>query len=240
MKPETNSYSDPLSFIWNGKRPEEFGFYLYDLPTIQTSNEDYEVISVPGMRGQLIRPGGSFRNIQINIQLAMLNRRLLPSLRALRSLLRCPGELRLTELEGSFYKVLQVEHGDLTRQLRRFGTVPITFVALPYEYEASSFVPRKVKSGSFFNPYDEAAPVYRIFGEGICELSVNGAIMKADVGQSLTIDTARMCAYKSDQTMSNTSVTGDYATLKLASGENRINVSEGFELEIVPCWGWKT
>ena len=63
MKPETNSYSDPLSFIWNGKRPEEFGFYLYDLPTIQTSNEDYEVISVPGMRGQLIRPGGSFRNI---------------------------------------------------------------------------------------------------------------------------------------------------------------------------------
>ena len=88
------------------------------------------------------------------------------------------------------------------------------------------------------NPFDEARPVYEIIGEGVCELTVNGSAMSANVGQNLTIDTARQCAYRTDGTAQNTAVTGDYTKLYLRTGENAISVSTGFTLRIIPHWGW--
>ena len=67
-------------------------------------------------------------------------------------------------------------------------------------------------------------------------LTVNGKTMKATVGQNLTIDTERMLAYRTDGTLMNTSVTGDYEDLYLQAGENEISITSGFSLKIIPNW----
>ena len=86
------------------------------------------------------------------------------------------------------------------------------------------------------NPYEIAYPIYKITGEGECTLSVNGGEMVANVGQNLTIDTGRKLAYREDGTLSNTSVAGDYDDLILIEGRNKIKITDGFELKVIPNW----
>ena len=56
-----------------------------------------------------------------------------------------------------------------------------------------------------------------------------------NVGQNLTIDTDRMIAYRSDGTLNNTQVTGNYEDMYLLNGENEISFSGG-ELKVIPNW----
>ena len=87
-----------------------------------------------------------------------------------------------------------------------------------------------------FNPYEISHPIYKIYGEGQCELNVNGNVISANVGQNLIIDTERKLAYREDGTLRNTNVTGNYEELFLQERENKIMITDGFELKIVPNW----
>ena len=87
-----------------------------------------------------------------------------------------------------------------------------------------------------YNPYYEAHPMYKITGEGVCTLSVNGQEMRANIGQNLTIDTERMIAYRTDGIMNNTAVSGDYQDLYLREGSNQIEITAGFDLKVIPNW----
>ena len=87
-----------------------------------------------------------------------------------------------------------------------------------------------------YNPYFIAHPIYKITGEGVCYLEVNGNTMKANVGQNLTIDTEGMIAYRADGTLANMKVSGNYEELYLLEGENEISITEGFDLKIIPNW----
>ena len=71
----------------------------------------------------------------------------------------------------------------------------------------------------------------------MCNLKVNGKIMTVqNIGQNVTIDTERMITYRTDGTLANTSVNGDYEDLYLNPGYNEIEVTDGFDVEIVPNW----
>ena len=59
--------------------------------------------------------------------------------------------------------------------------------------------------------------------------------MTANVAENLTIDTDRMIAYRSDGTLSNTKVSGNYEDLYLKPGENKIEFTGG-TLAVVPNW----
>ena len=73
----------------------------------------------------------------------------------------------------------------------------------------------------------------------MCTLTVNGNEMTANVGQNLTIDTDLMIAYRQDGTLQNTAVTGDYEDLYLVPGDNVISITSGFDLKIIPNWGYE-
>lgn len=83
---------------------------------------------------------------------------------------------------------------------------------------------------------EESHPVYKILGEGVCTLTVNGKTMTANVGQNLTIDTDRQLAYRSDGTLNNTAVTGNYEDLVLVEGDNKVTITDGFDLKVIPYW----
>ena len=86
------------------------------------------------------------------------------------------------------------------------------------------------------NPYLMSKPIYKIKGEGICTISVNGKTVKANVGQNLTIDTELMIAYREDGTMNNTAITGDYESLYLPEGDLSVTATSGFDVKIIPNW----
>ena len=70
-------------------------------------------------------------------------------------------------------------------------------------------------------------------------MTVNGYEFTANVGQEAIINSELMIAYKNDGQTINTDVTGDYEKLWLPCGNNEISVSEGFELTIIPQWGYR-
>lgn len=229
-----------VSFYFKGKRPEEFGVFLYDLPEIKSANEKYTQTNISGRMGSLITPSGTTPNIEIKCTLSVLNERVVPIMRDLKEWLLGQGNLSFTETPDSYYEVLWVNHGDVYREIRKYGRFTVTFICTPYEFEITGKESFEIPlSGILNNPFQESMPVYKITGEGMCTLTVNGNEMTANVGQNLTIDTRRMSAYRTDGTVMNTSVTGDYDDLHLLHGSNEISVSSGFQLEVIPYWGWK-
>ena len=50
------------------------------------------------------------------------------------------------------------------------------------------------------------------------------------------IDTERMIAYRTDGTIQNTAVMGEYEDLYLQEGDNEILATDGFEISIIPNW----
>lgn len=231
---------EAVSFYFKEKRPEEFGSFLYDLPEIKSANEKYTQTNIPGRVGSLVTSNGSVQNIEIKCTLSIVNKRFLSTLRNLKEWLLGHGKLSFTETPDSYYEVLWVDHGDIARQVRKYGQFTVTFICIPYEFEITGKESYTLpSSGILNNSFQESMPVYKITGEGMCTLSVNGNEMTANVGQNLTIDTRRMSAYRTDGTVMNTSVTGDYDKLHLLHGSNEISVSSGFQLEVIPYWGWK-
>ena len=122
------------------------------------------------------------------------------------------------------------------RTSRRIGNFTGTFVTRDGLYYLDSGLREYRKQEIRWNPYEVSHPVYKIYGEGMCTIEVNGKQMKANVGQNLTIDTERMLAYREDETLRNTDVTGEYENLYLPEGEIRIEASYGFDIRITPNW----
>lgn len=232
--------NEVVSFYYKEKRPEEFGVFLYDLPEIKSANEEYTQTNISGRMGSLLTPSGATPNIELKCTLSVLNQRVLPIMRDLKEWLLGQGHLSFTETPDSYYEVLWVNHGDVDREIRKYGRFTVTFICTPYEFEITGKESFEIPlSGILNNPFQESMPVYKITGEGMCTLTVNGNEVTANVGQNLTIDTRRMSAYRTDGTVMNTSVTGDYDKLHLLHGSNEISVSSGFQLEVIPYWGWK-
>lgn len=229
-----------LSLYFNDRRCEEMGIYLHDIPSISVSNSDYSSQAIAGKRGYLITNHESVDNITIECTFGILDRNQYHIFRKIKKWLQGTGVLHLTETPDSYYEVVYIERGDIERQLKKFSTFTVKFICYPYEFSIDGKYKYKAVEGKLVNLYDECMPEYLITGEGMCTLEVNGNKIVANVGQNMTIDTRRLMAYRTDNgENTNTNVTGDYTLLRLIEGNNSISITEGFELEIIPHWGWK-
>ncbi len=227
-----------LSIVFNGDSCEKYGIFLYDIPSISTANEDYKSNVVAGRSGYMITPTGAIDNIKINCTFSILNEHMIPNVRKIKQWLKGTGILQLSETPDSFYEVLWVTRGNLERELKKYGTITVEFICYPYEFAYDSDHKYKPSDGILYNPYSEAMAEYAIKGEGMCTLTVNGFQMKANIGQNLIINTRKQIAYRKDGRLENTAVTGRYDKLYLKAGANEISITDGFELEVIPHWGW--
>lgn len=134
-----------------------------------------------------------------------------------------------------FYRTKKVELSEFEREQRKIGRFTATFFCSGYHYLETGdreYAMEKV----LYNPYCIAHPVYIIEGEGVCILKVNDIDIRVNVGQNVTIDTERMISYRKDGTIANTAITGDYEDLYLNPGINKMEISEGFGMRIIPNW----
>lgn len=224
-----------------GVSASEKGVYIERRPSIPAPEEKIEKITIPGRDGDLIVREGVWKDIEIPVSLAF--RATDPTnwfaiWRSMKAWLRGSGKLSFSDDGVFFYKVKYIELSDAEREIRKHGRFTANFVCEPYQYEraATEWI-NLPTDGILGNPYSiPSHPVYKIIGEGVCVLTVNAYELQANVGQNLVIDTERQLSYRMDGTPQNTMVTGDYTKLHLQTGDNNIAVTEGFDLQIQPCW----
>lgn len=225
------------SVLFRGKRCEDYGLLPAERPKIPTPKRDLETKEIPGKSGAITIDRKRYEPIEIAVEFnfAAKENDWNEKLRQAKRWLNGSGELSFSDDSDYFYKVYYTDISDAEREKKRKGSFEATFVCDPFTYLKSG--KREYDASEvLYNPYSEAHPVYKVTGEGVCYLSVNGREMKANVGQNLVIDTERMIAYRIDGIMNNALVSGDYQDLYLMEGENQIEISPGFSLKVIPNW----
>ncbi len=223
---------------YNGSTAKSYGVFLYDYPEFSGAEKNYNVSSVAGRLGEIAGIDDYRTNQQISCTLSILNEGFMQNVRELKRWLSGNGKLSFSENPEIFYKVQKIEYGDIARELKNYGQFTVVFQCIPYEFLKSGQIETD-KNGAKQNAYSMSRPIFKIVGEGMCTLTVNGKTMKANVGQNLTIDTELMLAYREDGELQNTAVSGNYEDLYLLSGTNSISITNGFQLKIIPQWGYE-
>lgn len=224
---------------YGGIRGSSMKIYARERPSIPAARVRREGIVIPGRDGMVYQSDGTFEPTDIPVRFNYIGKETQWSERwraAQRWLAKENAKLRFSDDDGYFFWIDHVELDENERTTGRIGNFTATFTTRDGLYYLNSGLREHSKEEIQWNPYETSHPLYKITGEGVCTLEVNGNRMTANVGQNLTIDTDRMVAYRQDGTLQNTAVTGKYEDLYLTEGEIDIGISTGFDIKIIPNW----
>lgn len=228
---------------FNGKTNTELGVMVSTRPSVPPPSPRGEYVQIAGRDGSLLvndvlygTKDTSYENIQIDVEMNYVRQphKVAETFRAVKSWIKGGGKLKLSDDVSVFYKVKGASITDNSRRTKFGSDIVASFICDPYTYMDSGTEP--IAAGTFNNPFDTSHPIYKITGEGVCTLTVNGKSIRANVGQNLTIDTDLFLAYRSDGALRNTALTGDYNDLWLPNGSNTVSITSGFSLSIIPNW----
>ena len=225
---------------YNGSSASGLGIRVRQRPHIPAPERRTSRIQVPGKDGDYIIDEDAWEDIEIEVDMGFLAApaEWAAKWRAVRPWLKGTGTLQLSDDAGYQYRVKRVVLDTAERDIKRIGRFTVLFACDPYQYlTAGASLADLPADGKLQNPLSETAhPIYKITGEGVCTLTVNGYELTANVGQNLIIDTERRLTYRVDGTLQNTAISGDYDKLQLIAGENTISVTDGFALQVQPNW----
>ena len=193
---------------FNNISSKSYNLIMTEHPIIQSSNEKVNMHSVSGRLGSLIESTGVRDSIKISCTFTTDKGTPFLKIREAKRWLRGQGQLSITDNFETFYEVQYIECGDMERQYKNHGRFTVVFYCIPYEYHytGQTYI---TPSDVLYNPYDECMPIYKIEGEGVCVLTVNGHRFEMNVGQDVSIDTDLMFAYRTEENL-NTPVKGNY------------------------------
>lgn len=210
--------------------------YRPDIPAPEPRYLEYEVAGVDGSYFEFEE---TFENIDIEIEMNYISNpnNWHQAWREVKAFILkgCIRELQFSDDLSFYYICKKIVLGTNEREFRHTASFTATFTLAPYEYLVSG-KERYPYSMCLMNQYEICHPTYFITGEGMCTLSVNGNEMTANVGQNLTINTDKKLAYRTDGTMQNTQISGNFEDLYMQRGKNEISITDGFNLEIQPNW----
>lgn len=222
----------------NGVLGSKYNVYLQDRPSIPSAVRKVKTIEIPGRDGVLTELG-EFAPTEFEMKFNFITRRedfhnKCDAIKKWLSPTNC--KLIFSDNPDWFYKINYFEMEEIERLTDRVGVFSVTaHISDGLKYSVQGSKELNIADVKL-NQYLDCKPIYKITGEGMCTLTVNGKTMRANVGQNLTIDTEKMMAYRKDGTLMNTSVTGNYEDLYLKSGNNTISISPNFALKVIPNW----
>ncbi len=222
----------------DGMKSSSLHIFFEEYPSIKLGQEKMEKKTVPG-RGNVWLRTWTYSDTEIHL-LVDVNAigadidRMTAYTEARRFFRECKT-ISFCDAPDFFYKVKCVELDGVDQYTEDGGDFAVELICEAGVFLTAGAIEYNL-ADVLQNLYDLCHPEYRITGEGVCVLTVNGKEMTANVSQNLTINTDLMIAYRTDGTMQNMEVTGDYSDLYLRRGGNTISVTEGFELKVVPNW----
>ncbi len=224
---------------YNGMTGRSQGLLITKRPNIPSPQKRVKEIEVPGRDGILILDQETYEPIRIivSFNFSAPETEWMDRMRVCRQWLLGKGDRRLvfSDCTDYFYLVQNVEMQDAERTVRKKGEFEVTFLCQPYQYLISGMSAISPRN-SIYNIYNTSHPVYHLSGSGECALTVNGNTAKVLVDENTTIDTEKMICLNKDGAVNNAAMTGEYQSLYLLAGENPISFTEGFVLEVTPCW----
>lgn len=223
---------------YNGILGSSLKVFSVERPAIPAARPRREETEIPGL-GTVYRETGEYEPTEIPVKMNYIGDELkwADRWRKIQKWFAAEnGILRFSDDAGYFFKIAYVELDENERPSARTGRFNATFVTRDGLYYPNYGQREHKPDEIVWNPYEKSKPIFKITGEGLCTLSVNGNQMTANVGQNLTIDTERMLAYRQDGILQNTSVTGDYENLYLPAGNIEISITQGFDLVVIPNW----
>lgn len=224
---------------YNEIRGSTLGIFARERPAIPAARLRMEEIVIPGRDGALYQSDGGYEPTEITVQFNYIGSvsKWGKHWRAAQKWLSSRNSiLRLSDDDGYFFRISHVELEENERPSARVGIFEATFFTRDGLHYLNDGLRECTAKEIRWNDGETAHPVYKIVGEGLCTLNVNGKEMTANVAQNLVIDTERMMSYREDGTLQNTSVSGEYEDLYLPPGENSVQISAGFDLHIIPNW----
>lgn len=224
---------------YNGVLGSSFGIYAKTLPAIPAAVKKESSVEIPGIDGTMFLLEGGYETTEIKVDFNFIGDadQWDERFALAKKWLSARGKfLRLGSDPRYCYKILKVTVDDAEHTSERIGNFKATFLTKDgLRYLCEGLHEQRVEDIGY-HAGEESHPVYKILGEGVCTLTVNGKTMTANVGQNLTIDTDRQLAYRSDGTLNNTAVTGNYEDLVLVEGDNKVTITDGFDLKVIPYW----
>ena len=226
--------------FYNGESCKDVGLSVKSRPTIPIPEREYETIKVEGRDGELHRDKGTYKDIEIKISFNFVSKApdvWAQDLRKVKKWLYSGKDERLILSDDPeyYYLVKRAVMSESERKVRRVGNFDITFTCEPYMYRVDGQEEKEVAK-YLYNPYMEAQPVYKIYGNGEILLEVNGNQVTGEVNGQLNIDTKLGICYNAENEISNASLVGEYEGLYLEEGENIFKYTEGFRVVLTPNW----
>lgn len=218
------------------KRANDIRLYVVKRPNIPAPQKNYTEHNIPGRDGLCYEDEETVDDIKIDVEFNFMEN---PDKwfkafdNAKEWLFAGTGKLKFSDDAEHFYHVKKVEIGTAERTCYEIGKFTASFFCSGYHYFKSGDVEY---SKLPHNPGIKSHPVYKITGTGDCALTVNGKKMTAKVVDNLTIDSDLMIAYGSGKKIENAAVSGWYEDLYLLPGENKVSITNGFDLTIIPRW----
>lgn len=213
-------------------------------PQITHGERFVEEYTIPGRNGTLYGNDSYRASAVVTVRMALVASdglsggvsRYKTAYRQVMRWLQGTGKLVIEDSTDSYYEVQKVTITTDERVILRYGNLEVQFTVYPFEFLNSGDT--IASAGTLSNEGDEASPLYIIEGSGDGSISINGtSVMTYSVTDKLYIDTRREIAYDEGGNNMNASLDGDYADLKLPTGNTTISASVG-SLTLYPKWGF--
>lgn len=219
-------------FFNNKFSNEEFNLLISEPPTISISNENIEVISVPGRNGSLTKRLGTYNDKIITVKFKLVESDLYAYEYSLINITEWLNIIKNNKLyldvynfEDYYYKVKYCEIGDIQRQLNWYGEFEVKFICEPFKYSSAKNINIKENKNIYCSSTIDTEPVITVDGVGDITLIIgNNSIILKDITDTITIDSEMLMCYKNVDgiyTNMNKHMNGDYPKLK--KGSNQIS-----------------
>lgn len=145
------------------------------------------------------------------------------------------NKLIFTDDPGWFYKVVNVEIGQMEVKFKRKGEFTINFTCRGWQYSLDGDEFLEIENNTMlYNEYDLAKPLLYLEGNGEITVTINNNSFSVMLRDFLYIDSELEIAYREKTDCLNIE-TGDYPLLEY--GENNISFTGNVnKVEIKPRW----
>lgn len=231
--------------IFNGRRSDEFGLFISGNGTFSAPARSVEKVVVPGRSGVLYYDNGTFDNISVKYETAVIHEMKARSDAIREWLLSSTGYCRLEDTyHPDFFRLARyaggVDFSDFTQYLRA-AKLTMEFDSRPERFLKYGDEPIAVASGSsLWNPTPfTALPVLKMtlsaanasVAIGECKITISGAS-----GDVITLDAETMNATLANGNNANAKISMTDHALRLPDGGTTVTYSGLSNLQITPRW----
>lgn len=201
------------------------------------ANKNINVINRVGADGDLYEDLGGRKDIIIPVECNFISDNPKEVFRRVKHWLNNieDNKLIFTDDPGWFYKVVNVEIGQMEVKFKRKGEFTINFTCRGWQYSLDGDEFLEIENNTMlYNEYDLAKPLLYVEGNGEITITINNNKFKVMVKDYLYIDSELEIAYREKTDCLNIDE-GDYPVLTY--GENNISFTGNVnKVEIKPRW----